>query len=1248
MTLTLAERYELGALIGEGGMGVVYQARDTQTGETVAVKQLRRDVLNVQPDLVERFTREAEALRDLNHPNIVKAYDTVQKDGEYYIVMEYVPGQDLGSLLRQQKHLSIGQTVRIAIELADALTRAHYLKIIHRDLKPANILMAADGTPRLTDFGVAYVGAKERMTTVGIAIGTPDYMPPEALQGKNVDARSDIWALGVMLYEMLTGDHPFKGETLPSLLLNIMSSKLPDIEAIRPDVPVALADLIYRMLEKDRSARIPSVRLIGVELETIMEGLQTGTTPMPRIRTEEIARFQEPTPRTPIVRNNLPAQTTGFVGRMTEIAEAARLLADPSARLITLLAPGGMGKTRLAVEIGMQAVKQISTSPTTTRSTRPKVTRATRVQSFTGGVFFISLARLVDITPLVTTIADAIGLNFTTGQDPKTQLLDYLREKSLLLIMDTCEHLLGGVSLFTEILQAAPHVKILATSRAKLNLQGETVIALDGLAESGDIGDALQLFVQSARRVRPGFELAEDDLDAVVKICEMVRGVPLGIELAAAWVEMLTPSEISDEITRNLDFLETESHDAPGRHRSMRAVFDYSWNLLSEEERATFTRIAVFRGHFSRAAGQFVTGAGLRQLMALVNKSLLRRSPDEGMYEIHELSRQYAEEKLETSTDLEKIRDAHSAYYMKTLAERSTDIFGRNGHDLLERIETDIENVRAAWMWAVKRGQAQLLRGAAKVLDIYFDLRGQSGQADKLFEAAEQAISALPASPERDAALGTVIGAHCRLLVSAREPAKSKVLLDQMMPLMNEQWTPFEKVFYAETVASYELVFGEPTSIRVIVQTALTEAEKHKDLLGQLLCHISLSRSYWYRLSGERVDLISARSHIDTAMELADKIGGDLVRLWVLLSLGTILGMQSNIAESEKVLRETEALARKQGDLNAAASALNNLGFMLIGTGRLDDARACMESSLSIRREMGNRHAVAWGLYSIGQIDLADGEYAKMRERAAEGLKIAQAGGFLDWQWAHNYLGGIGASFVGEHVSAAAHFNAALTVAQTMKSWYHEATSENCLCLSSFIAGDYAAAREHIERCVAATIEHHEPNLNSAGKVWQSRLAFVAGDMESAHRIAQEALDYLTDDSRQVPSYNWNENLRIEYTVLAARALANAQIQLGDLSAAYATLVKASDGARRLKSERVMLAALTMWTGYLAAKGDLTQALTIGSYTESNRKTPKFDLNEVVDVLVLARATLDAESLTKALKRAKAANTLLLLDAVTS
>ncbi|MCU0464517.1 MAG: serine/threonine-protein kinase, partial [Anaerolineae bacterium] len=342
----LHNRWKIESQIGKGGMGVVFLGVDSHNGQAVAIKQLKREVVKKQPDIVERFTREAEALRALNHPNIVKALATLDQDGEHYIVMEYVPGSDLATLIRDQSPLPVQHILKIAIELADALTRAHYLKIVHRDLKPANVLMAADGTPRLTDFGVAYVAEKERVTTVGLSLGTPDYMPPEALDGKQTDQRGDIWALGVMLFEMLTGRHPFAADTLPSMVVNVFTKPVPDIESLRPDCPVALADLIYRMLDKDPNTRIPSVRLIGAELEAIMRGQSTDIFSA-SIRRDDDRRFETPTPSAASVKNNLAAQTTPFVGRENELAQLEDLLDDPAVRLITILGPGGMGKTRL-------------------------------------------------------------------------------------------------------------------------------------------------------------------------------------------------------------------------------------------------------------------------------------------------------------------------------------------------------------------------------------------------------------------------------------------------------------------------------------------------------------------------------------------------------------------------------------------------------------------------------------------------------------------------------------------------------------------------------------------------------------------------------------------------------------------------------------------------------------------------------------------------------------------------------------
>jgi serine/threonine-protein kinase len=228
-------------------------------------------VVTYDPDVLPRFVREGEALRHLNHPNIVKIVDAVEECGRHYLVMEYVPGGSLRRLLETEGKLSIEHVLEIGLDLADALTRAHRLGIVHRDLKPSNVLLAEDRSPRLTDFGIAYVASSQRLTATGTIMGTIPYLSPEACKGELPDTRADIWAFGVMLYEMLAGEPPFAGTTFPAVLLAILTQAIPDLRPIRPDAPEALVSLIERMLEKDLRRRIPSVRLVGVELEAILK-----------------------------------------------------------------------------------------------------------------------------------------------------------------------------------------------------------------------------------------------------------------------------------------------------------------------------------------------------------------------------------------------------------------------------------------------------------------------------------------------------------------------------------------------------------------------------------------------------------------------------------------------------------------------------------------------------------------------------------------------------------------------------------------------------------------------------------------------------------------------------------------------------------------------------------------------------------------------------------------------------------------
>ncbi|HEU5101852.1 MAG TPA: protein kinase, partial [Roseiflexaceae bacterium] len=267
------QRYLPEERLAEGGQGEVYRARDQLTGQMVAIKWLKTELAERHLDLVARFVREGAVLRRLNHPNIVGILDTFEHSGRYAIVMEYVPGGSLRTLLDTAGPLPLSQVLALILELADALSRAHHLGIIHRDLKPENVLLAADGTPRLTDFGLArWEQDATALTQSGTLFGSPAYMSPEAIRSEELDARSDIWSLGVVLYELLAGRRPFEGAHITPVLASILEDPIPDLRQYRGDVPPALVDLLGRMLLKERAQRLSSMRQVAANLEAIRAG----------------------------------------------------------------------------------------------------------------------------------------------------------------------------------------------------------------------------------------------------------------------------------------------------------------------------------------------------------------------------------------------------------------------------------------------------------------------------------------------------------------------------------------------------------------------------------------------------------------------------------------------------------------------------------------------------------------------------------------------------------------------------------------------------------------------------------------------------------------------------------------------------------------------------------------------------------------------------------------------------------------
>lgn len=334
------DRFAVAELIGEGGVGEVYRGRDLQTGEPVAIKRLKPDLVESDPEILERFTREADALARLNHPSIVKLLATAEQSGQHYLVLEYVGGGSLKDLMRAQGPLPVGQVVDIALDLADALSRVHRLKIVHRDIKPSNILLAEDGTARLTDFGVARLSDRTRLTQAGALIGTLAYLCPEGCNGEELDYRADVWSLGVVLHEMLAGVHPFAGSRAVEVVSAILQRQPPDLADVRPDVPAELALLVQQMLEKDRDRRMPSVRLLGAELDKLSLHVATASSaaplardlsgPMPRFRTltPPPAPLSHPTPGA--LQYKTPTPTTGHNDRTETATPTAAPL--PAAR----------------------------------------------------------------------------------------------------------------------------------------------------------------------------------------------------------------------------------------------------------------------------------------------------------------------------------------------------------------------------------------------------------------------------------------------------------------------------------------------------------------------------------------------------------------------------------------------------------------------------------------------------------------------------------------------------------------------------------------------------------------------------------------------------------------------------------------------------------------------------------------------------------------------------------------------------
>lgn len=472
MNRLIQNRYQVETIIGSGGMGTVYRCLDTHTNEKVALKELNQEAVKHDPALVERFVREGEALKLVAHPNIVQMKETFVEDGTYYLVMEYVPGGSLKDLVEREEPISIKRILEISLGICDALTRAHYMGIVHRDIKPANVLLDLNGSPRLTDFGIALMADQETITKTDSVVGTLEYIPPEILKGEPADLGADMWSLGVLIYEMLTSQRPFTSDgSMAATMMAIISQPVPDLHKLRPETPDELVNLVMRLLDKDHTQRPAQIRQIGLEIDTLLRALH-GQKNLAAVRFSENDSLLLPHQQ-----NNLPEGCENIAGRDSELEAINDLFNQRDKRLITIVGPLETGKTALALAA------------------------ASREKSrFPHGAWFVELENCTTANDAVAAISAAVSLpqkNVISLQ----ALQDFLKYKTLLLVLDHCQQVQMVDKVIQRILDSAPGVRCIVTSRQALGLPEET--AMDpGYVKRKEATKILQTGIEGYKRYK--------------------------------------------------------------------------------------------------------------------------------------------------------------------------------------------------------------------------------------------------------------------------------------------------------------------------------------------------------------------------------------------------------------------------------------------------------------------------------------------------------------------------------------------------------------------------------------------------------------------------------------------------------------------------------------------------------------------------------------------------------------------------
>jgi len=948
----LNNRYRLDREMGQGGMGTVYEGYDLLLDRAVAIKILTSKSLGTEGK--NRLLSEARAVAQLNHPNIVAVYDAGEHQSLPFVVMEYLHGHSL----HEKPPAELDETLRVTLQICDALEEAHIHGIVHRDLKPENVIITDGGLVKLTDFGLAR-SLSSRMSQEGALTGTVFYISPEQALGKPLDGRTDLYSLGVMLYEFTTGRLPFSADDPLAVIAQHIHEKPRRPVELAPDIPPVFEEIILKLLSKKVEDRFSTAN----ELKEALADVSSGTGRFLSIKQK----------------SNLPLDLTRFIGREREIAEVKRLLKQH--RLVTLTGVGGTGKTRLSLQVAREMQ-----------------------DGFADGVWVVELSTIFEKDQVIRAVAAVLDVREKINQPLMESIVEFLKPRELLIIMDNCEHLISTCAGFAgTLLSACPEIRIMVTSREALGIQGEisyhvpsmNLPDLESLPEADEAWqvESMQLFMDRAASVKPDFDPNQQDTLAVARICTRLDGIPLAIELAAVRVRALPVEEIANRLSDRFRLLTGGIRTAMPRQQTLQALIDWSFDLLTEQEKLLLQRMSVFSGGATLDAVESIcSGGGLNEvdildlITRLVDKSLVTFEIMNGSarYDMLETIRQYARAKLIQSGEIEFLRRKHLEYYTGYTEKIAPELWRGEQVRWMDRLEQEHDNLRVALEWSLcgECGSDLLIPGMriAGAVSLFWLVRGHWSEAwtwmRRLLENTET--------------LGLHDPVKTRLLYSAGFIVESLGDIHKSKELF--ELAVLEARAQQDTSGhAYALLgLGEIA----INEHSVEEAERHieqsllifkslNDKVGMLLAYADKGK-----IAADSQGYDKAREFFNENLKICRELGHQLGVAGTLLALGQIETHFGDKNKGRKLVEESLSIYRVSKDKSGIAGALSAIGLSELYAENMESSREHYEQALRIARELRSGPSIGTALIALGEIARSQSDYTAARDYYEEALHL--------------------------------------------------------------------------------------------------------------------------------------------------------------------------------------------------------------------------------------------------------------------